>query len=34
VFNESIPVAKDVPVSLIVPNELYSLLKDTIDYAW
>ncbi|KAG2397979.1 Beta-galactosidase 13 [Vigna angularis] len=34
VFTETIPVAKDIPVSGNVPAELYSLLKDTTDYAW
>ncbi|XP_027909930.1 beta-galactosidase 13-like [Vigna unguiculata] len=34
VFTESIPDAKDIPVSLNVPIELYKLVKDTTDYAW
>jgi len=33
VFTESIPVAKDVPISLNIAIKLYILLKDTIDYA-
>jgi len=34
VFTESIPNAKDIPVVLNVPTELYSLLRDVTDYAW
>ncbi|KHN33673.1 Beta-galactosidase 13 [Glycine soja] len=33
-FNEAIPTAKKMPINLPVPAELYSLLKDTTDYAW
>ncbi|XP_068483389.1 beta-galactosidase 13-like [Phaseolus vulgaris] len=34
VFTEAIPNAKDIPVVLNVPTELYSLLRDVTDYAW
>ncbi|CAL0326899.1 unnamed protein product [Lupinus luteus] len=34
VFSESIPSNERVPVSQKLPAELYSLLKDTTDYAW
>ncbi|KAE9586607.1 hypothetical protein Lal_00004747 [Lupinus albus] len=34
VFSESIPSTQRVPVSQKLPAELYSLLKDTTDYAW
>lgn len=34
VFTEAIPSAQDVPPNQKFPSELFSLLKDTTDYAW
>lgn len=34
VFNEAIPSTKKLPPNQDLPAELYSLLKDTTDYAW
>lgn len=32
--SEPIPTADHLPVDSKIPKELYSLLKDTTDYAW
>ncbi|XP_027357087.1 beta-galactosidase 13-like [Abrus precatorius] len=34
VFQEPIPTTKKLPINQKIPAELYSLLKDTTDYAW
>lgn len=33
-YAEPIPTVQQVPVNNKIPLELYSLLKDTTDYAW
>lgn len=33
-FSEAIPTTKKLPINQKLPAELYSLLKDTTDYAW
>lgn len=34
VYSENIPTTKQIPTNEKIPTELYSLLKDTSDYAW
>lgn len=34
VFQESIPNINELPIKNKIPLELYSLTKDTSDYAW